>query len=265
MGGESRPAGSGAFGGEILFGMTTQETLKAVLFDLDGLMVDTEPYQFGAFQVLLARRGIELPESAMAGLLGYDEVTNLRQLKPQYDLPETVEELLAERRQIYLELLARERVAPMAGFWEVSGEARRLGLKQAVVSSSTRAYVEAALAKVFSARPELGGFAGYFDAIVCGDEVENTKPAPDLYRLAVERLAVVPEECLALEDSPAGVRSARAAGARCLAVVARYARPEDFTGAAVFASLHDVLPYLRNSCGESDGASGEENTVAKES
>ena len=227
--------------------MVIDSSLKAVLFDLDGLIVDTEPYQFGAFQTLLERRGILLPESAMETMLGYDEVTNLKRLKPQYELADSVEELLQERRQIYLDSIACSAVEPMAGFWEISAKAAQLGLQQAVVSSSTYPYIAAVLEKIFACRPELGRFGSYFDVIVCGDDVTRTKPAPDIYQMAVEQLDLQPGHCLAFEDSPAGVRSAVDAGVKCLAVVTRYTKPSDFPHAlAVLESLHEGVPYLCN-------------------
>jgi len=220
--------------------------IKALLFDLDGLIVDTEPYQFGAFQTLLARRGIELPESKMDELLGFDEITNIHQLRPMYDLKEAPEDLLAERRQIYVDTITRENIEAMEGFWEVTEAARRLGMDQAVVSSSPRQYVEIVLEKLFAGRPYVADYGSYFKAIISGDDVERAKPDPDIYLLAAHRVGHNPAECMALEDSPAGVRAAKAAGIPCVAVVTRYAKPEDFPGAeAVLYSLKDFLPYLQ--------------------
>jgi HAD superfamily hydrolase (TIGR01509 family) len=226
--------------------MMKQSSFQAVLFDLDGLIVDTEPYQFRAFQTLLERRGIHLPESMMDTLLGYDEITNLRQLKPIYNLTEEPEELLKERRQIYLETIQQEPIHALEGFWEVSEEARRQGMRQAIVSSSPRQYVEIVLARLFEERPQAGEYSSYFEEIICGEDAGRAKPAPDIYLLAASRLKVAPKECLVFEDSPAGVQAAAAAGMSCLAVVTRYARPEDFSGArAVFTSLRESLPFLR--------------------
>jgi len=226
--------------------MNDRIPFRAALFDLDGLLVDTEPYQFRAFQTLLARRGIHLPESMMDTLLGYDEITNLRQLKPRYNLAEEPEELLEERRQIYLETISREPIQAMEGFWEVSEEARRLGMKQAVVSGSPRVYIEVVLRRLFESRPQAGDYLSHFSAIVCGEEAPRPKPAPDIYLLARRRLGLAPQEGLAFEDSPAGVQSAVSAGLPCLAVVTRYARPENFSSAlAVLTSLRQSLPYLR--------------------
>ncbi len=237
--------------------MTTRTYFQAVLFDLDGLIVDTEPYQFRAFQTLLARRGINLPESMMDSLLGYDEITNLRQLKPKYNLSEEPEELLKERRQIYVETISQEPIHAMEGFWEVSEEASRWGLTQAIVSSSPRQYVEIVLQRLFEGRPEGGDYRSHFAVIICGEDVERPKPAPDIYLLAAKKLGLAPEACLVFEDSPTGVQAAVAAGMSCLAVVTRYARPEDFSGAlAVLPSLRQSLLYLR---GKGEEASQQES------
>ena len=116
-----------------------------------------------------------------------------------------------------------------------------------MVSSSPRQYVEIVLEKLFAGRPYVADYTSYFKAVISGDDVERAKPDPDIYLLAAHRVGHNPAECMALEDSPAGVRSATAAGIPCIAVVTRYAKPEDFPGAeAVLYSLKDFLPYLES-------------------
>ncbi len=220
---------------------------RAVLFDLDGLMVDTEPYHFRAFQTLLQRRGVSLPESIMEQQIGTSEVSNLRDLIEMYRLSEDLDALLRERRQIYVQTISREPVRAMEGFWELSEEVRRLGLQQAVVSSSLGEYVRVTLERLFASRPEGVEYGRYFDAVICGDDAPQPKPAPDLYLLAARKLAREPGECLALEDSPAGLQAAVAADMHCLVVPSGYARSEDFSCArATLNSLSEALPYLQN-------------------
>jgi beta-phosphoglucomutase-like phosphatase (HAD superfamily) len=221
---------------------------KAILFDLDGLIVDTEPLHFRAFQVLLARRGIALPEEVMPSLIGFDQVTNLTDLKQTYHLPESVGDLLRERMQVYEEIILTATIPPLAGFWELGDAAQSLGLKRAVVTSSTQRQVHIILTRLFETAHRDSDYSSFFDTVVTGDDVAETKPAPDLYLLAPRRLGLTPADCLALEDTSAGVSAAVAAGVRCLAVPSQYARIEDFTGQfATLQSLHDVLPYLHNS------------------
>jgi beta-phosphoglucomutase-like phosphatase (HAD superfamily) len=219
--------------------------VQAVLFDMDGLMVDTEPIHFLAFRAYTRKFGIDLPESMMPAFVGYSEAENLADIKRAYRIEEPLEEMVAERRAIYLQLISTEPILPFPGFWELTAEARRRGLKQAVVSASAAEQVEIILRRLFEARPDQGRPERYFDAIVTGDDVSQSKPAPDLYLLAAERLGLPPAACLVFEDTPPGVASAVAAGMTAIAVRNRYSQDLDFPGAqVVIDSLLEAPRYL---------------------
>lgn len=223
--------------------------IRALLFDMDGLIVDTEPIQFLAFRAFLREHGHELPESVMSEFVGYHELDNMRELKEKYGLPGSLEELVARRRALYLDLLQVEPIPVFPGFWELSAEAKRRGLKQAVVSSSTREQVLAPLRRAFAQHPERPDPEEYFDALVCGDEVERSKPDPEIYLLAAARLGVGCEECLAFEDTPPGVAAAAAAGIRVYAVPNRYTAHLDFPGAeGKLGSLREAIALLDEGC-----------------
>lgn len=219
--------------------------IRALLFDMDGLIVDTEPIHFLAFRAYLRRFGFEMPESLMASFVGYTEADNLRDLKERYGLDKPVEEMVRERRAVYLELIKTEPIVPFRGFWEVTEEAHSRGLKQAVVSSSIREHVEIILRRLFASHPGHHDPGEHFHALVTGDDVARPKPAPDIYLLAAQRLHVSPADCLALEDTPPGVQAAVGAGMTAIAVRNQYSRELEFPGAhAVVDGLRDVLPYL---------------------
>ena len=219
--------------------------IRVLLFDMDGLIVDTEPIQFHAFRAFLREHGHELPESVMPDFVGYREIDNMRDLKKKYRLPGDLEQLVARRRELYVELIKTEPLSVFPGFWELTGEAERRGMKQAVVSSSTRPQVEIPLGRVFRESGVAGDVNQYFDAIITGDDVTASKPDPAPYRLAAQRLGVPPEQCLAFEDTPPGVASAAAAGVIVYAVPNLYTRHLEFPGAeGVLASLHQAVPLL---------------------
>jgi len=221
---------------------------RAVLFDLDGLIVDTEPLHFRAFQELVAERGFRLPESVMESFIGYDELSNLQDIKRDFRLAEDPAEMLKEKWRRYEAIIQQETIEALPGFWETAEAVRRLEMKRAVVTSSFRGQASLVLARLFAGRPEAGNFQDFFDALVFADDVARTKPAPDLYLLGAERVGCRPEECIALEDSPAGVLAATTAGVDCLAIVGRYGKAENFKGAlAVLGALPESLKYLRNS------------------
>jgi HAD superfamily hydrolase (TIGR01509 family) len=215
--------------------------IRAVLFDMDGLIIDSEPIHFQAFRAFLRNHGFELPESVMAEFIGYNEIENIRWMKERYDLPQPLEELVLERRGLYAGLLETADLPVLPGFWELSAEAKRRGLKQAVVSSSVRPQVEVPLRRLL----EGGDPHQYFDAIVTGDDVTHTKPAPDIYLLALEQLGVPGAEAIAFEDTPAGVTSAAGAGITVYAVPNEYTRELQFPeAAAVLTSLTEASPLL---------------------
>lgn len=221
------------------------DRLHAVLFDMDGLIVDTEPIHFAAFREYMRRHGVELPESVMSELIGYTEQDNLRELKARYQIGAPLEPMIAERREIYLELVRTLPIEVFPGFWEFSATARERGMKQGVVSSAAAAQVEVVLGRLFEGRADLGSPSGYFNAVVSGDDIARNKPAPDIYLEGARRLGVPPALCLALEDSPPGAQAAAAAGMLVVAVPNRYTQGLSFPGAqGVAASLEDAKGYL---------------------
>lgn len=221
------------------------DRLRAVVFDMDGLMVDTEPIHFAAFREYMRRHEVELPESVMPEFIGFSEQDNLRDLKTKYGLDEPLQAMIADRRAIYLELIRTLPIEVLPGFWEFTAAARARGMKQAVVSSAAAVQVEVVLRRLLETKPALGGPEGYFDAIVTGDDVTRNKPAPDIYLEGARRLGVPPALCLALEDSPPGAQSAAAAGMIVVAVSNRYTEGLAFPGAQGIApSLQAAMGYL---------------------
>lgn len=213
---------------------------RALVFDFDGLILDTETPEFRAWQELFAAHGGELTTADWAHVIGsldsgWNPAVELgRQTGVGYDEAG----LRAAWKPRQVELLAFETVRP--GVLELLKEARRRGMGLAVASSSRRGWVQGNLERL--------GIFEAFDAVATGDEVERTKPDPAVYLLALERLGVSGAEALALEDSPNGVRAAQAAGIRCVAVPNDVSRHLDLSAAdARLGSLSelnlDALPF----------------------
>jgi HAD superfamily hydrolase (TIGR01509 family) len=178
--------------------------LRAVLFDLDGTLLDSAPYWQTAWQALTIARFTELPDGVLDDLAGLSTpeavATVHRRMRWDGDVPTDVAWLEANVSQAL-----RRHVAWLPGALRLVSEVRAAGLATGLVTSSSRALVDSALPE---RRPDL------FDVIVCGDDVERPKPDPAPYLHAAERLHLRPAECVAVEDSVAGVTSAAEAGCR---------------------------------------------------
>ncbi len=218
--------------------------IRAVLFDMDGLIVDTEPIHFKAFKAMMREYGHDIPETLMAKLVGYPEADNIRDLKQIYKMAAPEREMASRRYGLFMQFIRVDPIPVFPHFWEFSEEVRRRGLKQAVVSSSTAEQVEVILRRLFDETPGKGDPESYFDAIITGDDIARNKPAPDIYLLGAERLGLAPGLCLALEDTPAGTQAAAAAGMRA-AAPNDYSRGQEFPGAtAVIGSLAEAADHL---------------------
>jgi HAD superfamily hydrolase (TIGR01509 family) len=184
--------------------------IRGLLFDFDGLILDTETASRAGWQWLYREHGHELPEELWARTVG-----TINGFDPRGHLEELVGtpldwESLNERRTAQeLTLIEAEELRP--GILDYLAEAQRLGLKRAIVSSSSQDWVDLHLRR-------LEQVAGW-DAIVTADhDVERAKPRPTLYLEALDALGLEAPEAIAFEDSPNGVRAAKAAGILCVAV-----------------------------------------------
>ncbi|GCE27519.1 hypothetical protein KDA_30030 [Dictyobacter alpinus] len=184
--------------------------IQALIFDFDGLILDTEISAFQSWQEIYQEYDKELPLEMWATCIG----SGLDTFDPHGYLEELIEESiprhsLAERRlKRHLELIESQVALP--GVETYIEDAHRLGLKIAVASSSPRSWVVDHLTRL--------GLRDAFDAMKFGDEVVHRKPHPELYLSALDLLGARPEQAIALEDSPNGVRAAQNAGIFCVAV-----------------------------------------------
>ncbi len=205
-------------------------TLRALIFDFDGLIVDTESSSLAAVQEAYRRHGHELPSDQWRQCVGttvdpYDHLQRL--VGPEVDLTAVRAELEVRHRAEVAEL------GPRPGVVELVTAAAATGLRLAVASSSSRRWVEGHLERIGALRA--------FHAVRCRDDVRQTKPAPDVYLAALEALGVSASQAVAFEDSPNGVRAATTAGIYTVAVPNGVTRGWPFDHAdRVIDSLHGV-------------------------
>ncbi len=184
--------------------------LRAVVFDFDGLILDTESNELKAFQMVFEEHGHVLTLESWSGCVGtdlsiYNPYDHLNQLVG-YELER--EAVRAKHKSNFAKLMEKELIRP--GVEAYLKEAQALGLRIALASSSSRQWVTGYLAQ--------HGLLDYFETIHTKDDVEKVKPDPELYRRAVESLGVLPSEALAFEDSPNGSLAAHRAGLHCVIV-----------------------------------------------
>jgi HAD superfamily hydrolase (TIGR01509 family) len=212
--------------------MSRADAGPAVLFDMDGLLVDSEPLWLEVETAVMARLGPEGPgwtEADQMQLLGGSLDRTVRYLLTKATRP-APPEVIAEWLMTGMAERVRSRGVPVRpGARELLASVRELGLPHALVTSSERQFMEVVLAST----------GMRFDALVCADDVSATKPDPEPYLLAAKLLGVDPGRCFALEDSPNGVASAEAAGCRVIAVPSLTPIPPA-PGRLVVASLLDL-------------------------
>ncbi len=203
--------------------------IRAILFDLDGLMVDSEPHSLASWRAILSSRGVRLDPAVSEQMFGLRQIEAARMLVEVYGLADQPSLLGREKEEHQLRHLDGQ-IKPLPGLYELLNEIDRRELRTAVASSGARPYVNAVLQAI--------DLAGRFRAVVTGDDVVNGKPAPDVFLAAAQAVQTDPQQCLVLEDAPFGVQAAKAAGMRCAAIPNQYTRALDLSPADV------ILPSL---------------------
>ena len=181
--------------------------IKALIFDMDGLLVDSEPFAEAAMRSFLGRYGHVLSDDVSIRLLGRRVPEAIQIVAEHYGLVDDRSELISLYNEIRLAAI-RGNLRPLPGAAEIIAFGRDHGLSLALATSNTREHVDFSLMET--------ALSNLFDAEATGEEVERGKPEPDIFLLAAGRLGIEPEYCVVLEDSAAGVAAAKAAGMRAI-------------------------------------------------
>lgn len=216
-----------------------------VLFDMDGLMVDTEPLARQAWERVVSPYGMGIDDGLYGQMLGRRTAESAQLVLDALHLPVDRDELVRRKTDEFLASLDGG-VPVMPGLWALLERIEALGLPWAVATSTPRAVAEIVLGKL--------GITGRYRALACGDEVVHGKPAPDIFLLAAARVGAPPAACLALEDSAAGCAAAAAAGMRVAAV------PTELTRGETFACAYRRYPSLAAVAADLEALLAEEST-----
>jgi beta-phosphoglucomutase len=228
-----------------------QHEIKAIIFDMDGLMLDTEPLYKVAWQAASAELGYVLDDSLYARLVGRPTRDCEREVVRQFGSAFPLDRFRVRWPERWQAEVAAKGIRQKAGLLPFLAFLDKQRLPMAVATSSEADYA------AFSLRH--AGLEGRFEVIVTGDEVARGKPAPDIYLEAARRLQVPPAACVALEDSDAGTLAASRAGMRAL-LIPDWTRPSEAAVQAAFRVLeslddaHAVVAELVASAGSKQSA-----------
>lgn len=208
--------------------------IKAVIFDMDGLIIDSEPLHSKSLEILLKKYG-KTPKYHKNGLIhrvGLSGDEEYIKLLEKYELQEEKELFRKKRRRIYVKLL-NEKLEPMPGFLPLMKILQRKGIQLGVASNRFVGHIKLILKKF--------EVIELFGVIVGANKKIPHKPAPDTYLRAARKLKVDPKECVALEDSETGVTSAKGAGMKVIAVPNKYTKSHNFSKADLIVnSLKEI-------------------------
>lgn len=215
--------------------------IKAVIFDMDGLLIDTESLQSKSFELLIKTYG-KKPILQKNGLV-HDVGTkgNIpRIVMKKHKINEDVEALTKKRHKIYADILKSTKIRLMPGAKKLLQSLKKTNLKTGIASSSYEKFILVLITRL--------NLKNYFDVITPIDRVPKPKPHPDLYIETAKKLQVKPENCLAIEDSETGVLAGKTAGMKVIAVPTKYTKNQDFSKAdKIVKSLSDITIQMINS------------------
>lgn len=182
---------------------------KAVIFDMDGIIIDSEPLWEKAEIMLIGNKGINYDSSYRGKIVGLNQNDSIRLLKDTFNLKSSIESISEERIEILLDIYKKE-LTLVPGILDLLHEAKSYNLKMGLASGSPMKVIKFVLCKF--------NIENFFSVIVSADCTEKGKPSPEIYLKAAEILEINPKKCIAIEDSINGVKSVKNAGMFCIAV-----------------------------------------------
>ena len=207
--------------------------IKGVIFDMDGVLVDSEKFILEAAMAFLKEQGITTQKEDFLPFVGTGEDRFIGGPAEKYGLKLDLKKAKDRTYDIYVKLI-KGRLNPLPGVHEFINKCKANGLKIAVASSADEV-------KVLANLQEINLPLKTFNVIINGVQVKNKKPAPDIFIMAAEKMGLDPKACLVVEDAVSGVAAAKAAGAKCLALTTTFTK-DKLKGADFFAENLATAP-----------------------
>ncbi len=209
------------------------QELKAIIFDMDGVLVDSEPLHLLAMQKLLQRYEIAYNEHDNREFLGKKDIVIFEILIDRFKLDLTPAQFVDVKEELMVELISSKAIA-RPGVASLLERARNLGVPMAVASSATLPTINLVVDTL--------NIRHYFKTLCSGDQVKHGKPAPDVYLLAAQQIKVAPENCLVVEDTITGLTAGKAAGMFCISIPCEATAHQDHSIADLSLSRIDEIP-----------------------
>lgn len=185
--------------------------IKALIFDMDGVIIDSEPIHFESDRITMREYGIEISDDVLIRYVGVTNPAMWAELKELYNLDSSIDELLEKQLKHKFDLFGTRKLKAIDGICELVNLLKEKGIKIGLASSSPRVFIELILKNL--------EIIDFFDVIVSGDDVLKSKPEPDIFLRASKLLGVEPKDCMVIEDSEHGVKAAKSAGMKCIGYI----------------------------------------------
>ncbi|WP_053213481.1 HAD family phosphatase [Pseudomonas sp. Q12-87] len=207
--------------------------IQGFIFDMDGVLIDSEPVYMEQERLSYARHGVVLNETELSRFVGTTQRHMWNAIKTEYGLADSLDGLMAEHHRLLMDALQSTPLPAMPGVTQLLTALKTAAMPCAVASSSPRELVELILRNA--------GLQHFFSEIVCGDEVEHSKPDPEVFLMAAKRLGVPPSSCAVIEDSAHGVAAAKAASMFCVGLLNPNSGQQDLSTADFCVHHHDEI------------------------
>jgi HAD superfamily hydrolase (TIGR01509 family) len=207
--------------------------MKAVIFDMDGVIIDSEPLHFQSNKAILEKFKVEVPDGYFDAFVGVTNPVMWKKIIAEFDIDSGLDEILNLQLSMKLKLLKKGDFEAIDGIPELLQELYIQDIPAGVASSSSSMFIKEVIKKLRLEK--------YIAVWVSGENVERSKPEPDVFLKTAELLQVSPEKCVVIEDSRNGVLAARKAGMKCIGFKNANSGNQDLTKAdLVVDSIHGI-------------------------
>jgi HAD superfamily hydrolase (TIGR01509 family) len=216
---------------------------------MDGVIVDSEPIHAESFRMFLDNLNVLYTEEFINDLVGHSVDSNIQAVNQEYlsENPLDIKEGIKIRDALYLSLITDRPLKPLDGIEDLILLCKKKRIRLGLASSSVREQIDAILKSLSQNNRQNINFQTVFDVTVSGDEVSQKKPAPDIYHKAIQTLGIDRDKCMAIEDSEAGIISAKANDIFCIALRNQFLKENKTLSAdLVINSIDDVVNMLQS-------------------